>query len=156
MLSNEIWKDIPNFEGLYQVSNLGNVKALERKRNCNKGYGVIREHIMKQTNSRSDYYRVPLTDRSHIKKYYSVHRLVALAFIPNPNNYEEVNHIDGNKSNNNVKNLEWCTRSYNIKHAFDTGLNPTKKNIIEYVSKLEERIKTLENKMYDVEYKVGE
>lgn len=78
MLLNEIWKDIPNFEGLYQVSNLGNIKALERRRNCNRGYGIIKEHIMKQTNSRSDYYRVPLTDKNHIKKYYSVHRLVAI------------------------------------------------------------------------------
>ncbi len=101
------------------------------------------------------YPRVPLTNNEHIKKYYCVHRLVAEAFIPNPNNYKDVNHIDGNKTNNKVDNLEWCTRSYNIKHAFETGLNPSKKKIIEYVSNLEKRIEKLEN-IANVQYKVEE
>jgi len=148
-------KTLIGYEGLYQVSNLGRVKALERIRNCNRGYGVIKEHIMKQTNSRSKYYRVPLTNKEHIKKYYLIHRLVAITFIPNPNNYGDVNHIDGNKSNNVVDNLEWCTRSYNIKHAFDTGLNPSKKKIIEYINNLEKRVEKLES-IASMEYKVKE
>lgn len=103
MKSNEIWKPIPNFEGLYEVSNLGRVKALKRKKNCNRGWGWIKEHIMKQTTANSEYYRVPLTNKEHIKKYYLVHRLVAQTFIDNPNNYPEVNHINGNK-------LEYCNQ----------------------------------------------
>ena len=86
MKSNEIWKPIPKFEGLYEVSNLGRVKALKRRKNCNRGLGWIKEHIMKQTTANSQYYRVPLTNNEHIKKYYLVHRLVAIAFIENKEN----------------------------------------------------------------------
>ena len=100
MSSNEIWKPIKGFEGLYEVSNLGRIKALKRKKNCNKGWGWVKEHIMKQTTANSEYYRVPLTNKEHIKKYYLVHRLVAIAFIPNPKELPQVNHIDGNKFNN--------------------------------------------------------
>ena len=149
-------KTLNGYEGLYQVSNLGRIKALERRKNCNRGYGIIKEHIMKQTNKNSNYYRVPLTDNNHTKKYFSVHRLVAKTFIENPNNYKDVNHIDGDKTNNCEDNLEWCTRSYNIRHAFDTGLNPSKKKIIEYVSDLEKRIEVLEQEIAQMEYKVGE
>lgn len=151
-MSSEIWKDVPNYEGLYKVSNLGNVKALERRKNCNRGYGIIKEHIMKPTMHNSDYYRVPLTNKNHIRKYYLVHRLVAMAFLPNENNFEEVNHIDGNKLNNNVNNLEWCTKSYNMRHAYDMGLNITKKQIVRYIDNLEKRIEALEKSM---EYEVG-
>lgn len=156
MKSNEIWKPILNFEGLYEVSNLGRVKALKRKKNCNKGWGWINEHIMKQTTANSEYYRVPLTNDEHIKKYYLVHRLVAIAFIENNDNKPEVNHIDGNKLNNNVNNLEWCDRQYNIKHAYKIGLNPSRKKIIEYIDSLEDRIEKLEQKIKSMKYKIGE
>ena len=155
MKSNEIWKPIPNFEGLYEVSNLGRVKALKRKKNCNRGWGWIKEHIMKQTTANSEYYRVPLTNKEHLKKYYLVHRLVAQAFIPNPNNLPQVNHKDGNKSNNCVNNLEWITREDNIKHAYKMGLNPSRKKIIEYIDSLECRIERLEKIIESMEYKVG-
>lgn len=153
MKSNEIWKPIKGFEGLYEVSNLGRVKALARKKICNRGWGWIKEHIMKQTTANSDYYRVPLTNKEHIKKYYLVHRLVATSFIPNPKELPQVNHIDGNKLNNRVDNLEWCTRQDNIKHAYKIGLNPSKKKILEYIDKLEDRIEKLEKAM---KYRIGE
>lgn len=156
MKSNEIWKPIKDFEGLYEVSNFGRVKALARKKNCNKGWGWIKEHIMKPTNYGAEYYRVPLTSKEHIKKYYLVHRLVAQTFIENPNNLPQVNHIDGDKSNNCVKNLEWCTREDNIKHAYKIGLNPSRKKIIEYIDKLEDRIEKLEKIIENMSYKVGE
>ncbi len=156
MKSNEIWKPIPDFEGLYEISNLGRVKALKRKKNCNRGWGWIKEHIMKQTTANSEYCRVPLTNKEHIKKYYLVHRLVAQAFIDNPNNYPEVNHINGDKLDNSVNNLEWCDRQYNIKHAYKMGLNPSKKKMIEYINSLEERIEKLEKIIESMEYKVGD
>lgn len=90
MSLNEIWKPIKNYEGLYEISNLGTVKALKRRKNCNKGYGIIKEHIMKPNNyGTCNYYRVPLTDNNHIKKYYCIHRLVAETFIENPNNLQK-------------------------------------------------------------------
>lgn len=114
-LENEVWKDIPNYEGLYQVSNLGRVKALARNFPRYDG-GVIRrkERIMNQT--LNTYYYVQLRrDRKNI--HFSVHRLVCMAFHPNPNNYPCVNHKDENKLNNNSDNLEWCTYKYNLNYG---------------------------------------
>lgn len=154
MLSNEIWKPVVNFEGLYEVSNLGRIKALARRKNCNKGYGIIKEHIMKNSTNGGEYYKVPLTNKEHIRKYYLVHRLVAQAFIPNPDNLPQVNHIDGQKLNNNLENLEWCTREYNVRHSYKIGLNPSKKLMLEYINLLEDRIEALEKKVEAMEYKI--
>ena len=152
----EIYKDLVGYGNRYEVSNLGRIKALARKKNCNRGWGWIKEHIMKPTNCGTEYYRVPLTNKEHIKKYYLVHRLVAQTFIDNPYNLPQVNHIDGDKSNNGIDNLEWCTREDNIKHAYRIGLNPSKKKIIEYIDSLEDRITKLEKIIKQMEYKVGE
>ena len=109
---NEIWKDIPNYEGLYQVSNLGRVKSLDRKVLRKDGrINNIKGKMLKFYNTRG-YSYVDICKNSKYKKC-KIHRLVAKAFIANPNNYPSVNHIDENKKNNSVSNLEWCTVAYN-------------------------------------------
>ena len=104
----EVWKDVKNYEGLYQISNLGNVKRISSGKRL-KPY------------NRKGYIRVALS-KDDTTKHIDIHRLVAQAFIPNPENKPEVNHIDGDKSNNEVSNLEWCTRKENMNHAKNTGL----------------------------------
>ena len=113
-----MWKDIKGYEGIYQVDENGNVKSCER----NTSGKHIKEKIIKGGNYSNDYRFVCLRkDGKNSNK--SIHRLVANAFIPNPNNYPYVNHKDGNKSNNNVTNLEWCTAKQNLQHAIDIGLS---------------------------------
>lgn len=117
-MQEEIWKDIKGYEGLYQVSNLGNVKSLPREftRKDGRRY-VVKECVLKGGKASAGYFTVNLLNKTH-----TIHRLVAEAFIFNPENKECVNHVDGDKLNNNVKNLEWCTYSENNKHAYDKGL----------------------------------
>lgn len=112
----EIWKDIVGYEGLYQVSNLGRVKSLNKM----AGWSDRAEKIL--TPRKIQGYLIAHLGCCNKFKNMSVHRLVATAFIPNRENKPCVNHIDGNKLNNNVENLEWCTRSENDRHAFRTGL----------------------------------
>lgn len=100
---DEIWKDVPGYEGLYLVSNTGKIFSLRCKR------------CLTQSTDRGGYMRVPLS--SDKKKFWSVHRLVAMAFIPNPDNLPEVNHKDENTTNNHEENLEWCTRKYNANYG---------------------------------------
>lgn len=111
----EIWKDIEGYEGLYQVSNFGNVRSIPRKGT----YKTV--HILKPGKTRKGYFQVILTKNS-IGKPFRIHRLVAKAFIPNLNNLPQVNHKDGNKLNNCVDNLEWCTNEYNMKESWRLGL----------------------------------
>lgn len=115
----EIWKNIKGFEGLYQVSNLGRVKALKRvikRKDAHGGVCVFRykERILKITTVSQGYGTVSLTRGSG---HHRVHRLVAEAFIPNPDNKPMINHIDGNRMNNKIENLEWCTNRENQIHA---------------------------------------
>jgi len=119
----EIWKDIKEYEGLYQVSNLGRVKSLGNG-GFNQFQGV--ERILSLCANSSGYYIVVLVN-SLVKKTKSVHRLVSLNFIKNPNNDKVVNHKDGNKLNNYIDNLEWCSYSENAKHAYRVlGKKPPK------------------------------
>ena len=129
---NEEWRDIKDYEGLYQISNLGRVKSLV---GWNGKKYISRERILeptKRNDDRATYQRaiVSLTKDGE-KKDYRVHRLVAQAFIPNPENKPQVNHIDGNPLNNNVKNLEWVTDRENKLHAIENDLRIYRINTID-------------------------
>lgn len=109
----EIWKDIEGYEGLYQVSNMGKVKSIDRyvPRKDGKLQHVYGKIMIPFDNCRG--YKKVYLSKNGISKVHYVHRLVALHFIENPNNLPQVNHRDENKTNNCVGNLEWCTREYN-------------------------------------------
>ena len=107
----EIWKDIKGYEGLYQISNYGNVKSLERIVKRGRNYKPVCERILK-TGTNKNYTYAILSKFGKCKTAW-VHRLVAEAFIPNPDNLPCINHKDENPKNNNADNLEWCTYSYN-------------------------------------------
>ena len=110
MSEGEVWRDVVGYEGLYKVSDRGNVYSLERiYANGRKRNGLT----LKPSCDRGGYLRLELC-KNGIRKRKYVHRIVAEAFIPNPNNYPEINHKDENKTNNYVENLEWCTRGYNV------------------------------------------
>lgn len=121
----EIWKDIDGYEGIYQVSNMGRVKSFDMEVKYPTGTVRIQKGRILRPGSNMGYPRVNLCKNS-ISTPKLIHRLVAIAFIPNPANMPEVNHIDGIKANANVNNLEWVTGSGNMKHAHKTGLNSFK------------------------------
>ena len=124
--TKEIWLDISGYEGYYQVSNLGNVKSVERKvPHERKGFEFIKERILKQHINR---YAFVLLSKNRKTTNKTVHRLVAFAFIPNPENKPQVNHINGIKDDNRVENLEWCTIDYNNNHALVNNLKPKGEN----------------------------
>lgn len=113
MYKEETWKDVKGYEGLYQVSDMGNVKRVQHEDyNCRQGYRIFKERLLKQEINFRGYMKVTLS-KNNIHKGLFVHRLVAEAFILNPNNYPQVNHKDENKANNCVDNLEWCDNKYN-------------------------------------------
>ena len=122
----EIWKDIYfvdkgiiyDYRNLYQVSNMGRIRKILFK---NRWVEKKKEKILKFKINNWGYYEVTLSKTSKVKTF-RVNRIVAKIFIPNPNNYLEVNHINGIKIDNRVENLEWCTRSKNLKHSFEIGL----------------------------------
>lgn len=119
----EEWRDIEELKGQYQISNLGRVKSLYRKFMIKDKRGfkrtvTVNEKILKLQIDKKGYQVVKIA-----KKTYKVHRLVAIAFIPNPDNLPQVNHIDGIKTNNYIDNLEWVNNSENQLHAYKIGLN---------------------------------
>ena len=129
----EVWKDIAGYEGFYQISSLGRVKSLARVITKSNGVKLnVKETIRKQSKCPKGYLFISLNGENK-RKMHKVHRLVAETFIPNPDNKPQVNHIDGNKRNNKVENLEWVTNSENQIHALDKGL--VKRNINSHRSK---------------------
>lgn len=118
----EIWKDIKRYKGLYQISNLGRVKVLQRTV-CVKGKKpfVKSEEILNGYIEKNGYLVFALY-KNKVRKIFKAHRLIAIHFIPNPDKKKDINHINGNKKDNTISNLEWCTCAENARHAFDTGL----------------------------------
>lgn len=121
MEHKEKWKDIKEYEGLYQISNLGRVKSLSRLQITGTSSYWSKERILKPRLLKGGYLEVSLCKNSKLY-YFRIHRLVAIHFIDNTEQKPQVNHLDGCKINNIVTNLEWCTRSENIIHACKTGL----------------------------------
>lgn len=135
----EIWKDINGFDGKYQISNRGNVRSFTKWGNGR----ILKGGKTKGNPNPYKFVALVVNGRKNIKHKY-IHRLVAEHFIENPNNYVEVNHIDGNTLNNNVENLEWCTHKQNMEHAsrfsafkrrheFESGnMHPRAKAVLQY------------------------
>ena len=119
---NEIWKDIEGYEGLYQISNLGRVKSLGNNK-------TRKEKILKSSKNTNGYLLVNLHKEGKQKHYY-IHRLVVIAFIPNPDNLSQVNHINEDKTDNRVENLEWCDSKYNLNYG--TRTEKTQKPILQF------------------------
>jgi hypothetical protein len=113
-MREEIWRDVLGYEGLYQVSNTSRIKSLRRR-------GTIKDLFLSPCLNGSGYEVISL-HKEKKQKIAFVHRLIAAAFIPNPKNKPNINHINGIKSDNRLENLEWCTQKENLIHAHKTGL----------------------------------
>lgn len=158
----EEWKDIEGYEGSYQVSNLGNIISFKTGKGSNytpTGILNIKLMIGKGRNAYLFFHAC----KNGIKKTIKIHQIVAKHFIPNPNNYKEINHIDGNKLNNCVSNLEWCTRSHNCKESFrlklhihDGEKNPKSKLSNKQVLKIRELKNKITQKKIALMFKVSE
>lgn len=119
----EIWKDIPGYEGLYQASTLGRIKKLstflpdKNGKRCHRKACVLKQNIWKPKSKLSTRRKTVYLYKDGVKNTAKVHRLIALTFIPNPENKPDINHKDGNGENNKVDNLEWVTKNENMWHA---------------------------------------
>lgn len=127
----EQWKDIPQYEGLYQVSNFGRIKSLSRK-SCGR---TLSERILKCSPGKNGYVVTRLY-KCGVGKTFRVHRLVAESFVDNKEGFVEINHKDENKANNNADNLEWCSRSYNMTYGNCRAHNVSKVALISDTGKI--------------------
>ena len=119
--NDERWKVIEGYEGLYEVSDQGRIKRVSGWKNP-KGAYIQASGIISEKNIKKNGYKGVVLSKNGKPTSFLIHRLVAQSFIPNPHNLPQVNHIDGDKTNNRVENLEWVTPQQNVRHAFDTGL----------------------------------
>lgn len=119
-LPNEEWRKVVGFEDKYIVSSLGRVAAIAFPIKAGSLQYSRNPHLMNFTREKNGYYSVGLTDRKNHQKKIKIHKLVATAFLPNPNNLPHINHKDEDKSNNHVDNLEWCSIRYNINYGTGT------------------------------------
>jgi hypothetical protein len=118
----EVWKDIKGYEGLYEISNLGRIKSMWRKKESQLLFGFYQNgRIITTHTHKNKSIIVSLRKDSKHKRHY-LHRLLAIAFIPNPHNKPCINHLDGNRSNNEMDNIEWCTYKENSEHAYNNNL----------------------------------
>lgn len=135
MLNSETWKDISGYEGIYKVSNYGNIKSVGRKvKNGKQTFKIVPETIrtVQVNNARHGYCEISLYKDGKEKRF-RVHRLVAKHFIKNNDKKPEVNHKDGNKLNNNASNLEWVTSIENKTHAWESGFYKRKVPLEDYL-----------------------
>lgn len=114
----EIWKPIEGYQNLYEISNLGNVRSLDRTVKCHSKTRLVKGKLLNPHLMKNGYYLVTLCDSGRVKQMY-VHRLVALHFVenPRPDEYNVINHKDENPKNNIYTNLEWCTQAYNLSYG---------------------------------------
>lgn len=133
---DEIWKDVPDYEGYYQVSSLGRVRSCDRfVAHSGGGKRTVRQRVLNQCKDRYGYWNVCLCFNGKPKTV-TVHSLVAKAFIGDRLTGDQINHIDGNKDNNSLRNLEYCSPSKNNQHAYDLGLKVAAKGENQGSSKL--------------------
>lgn len=150
-MKKEFWKQISGYEGMYEISEIGMARSVDRIGSDGKKY---KGKPLTLALNRHGYYFVRLRKNGHTKAF-KIHRLVAINFIPNENGKSEVNHIDGDKTNNAVGNLEWVSRSENLKHAYKKGLmsvegerNPNSKLTKDNVEEIRRRLSEGEFQKY--------
>lgn len=139
-IEKEIWKDVVGYEGIYEVSNIGKVRSVSRHVTHSDGAVQFFEGKERSLRMNRDGYKYVSLYRNRKEKRIAVHRLVAISFIPNPENKSQVNHIDGDKLNNEFSNLEWVTPKENMKHALKMDLinkNSVKRN--KHLAKLQKK-----------------
>jgi len=146
-MEKEIWKDIIDYEGMYQISSYGQVKSLALMLQSGfRGFAMSEDRILKHGIDKDGYALYGLS-KDNKRKTYKGHRLVAIHFIDNTDNLPVVNHIDGIKTNNYYRNIEWCTVVYNNNHMITTGLKTNNKFVGKY---------SLDDKLLDVYYSCRE
>lgn len=158
-LEGEVWLPVVGYEGFYEISNKGRLKTVKKTvRTKSNGRHPRKERILNPTINQKGYYHTSLHREASVK-WFTIHRLVAQAFIPNPENKPQVNHIDSTPLNNNVENLEWCTHGENMKHGFLYGRKTQKgekNNQAKITREIAEKVRELYAEGNLTQWQVGE